>query len=430
MVYRKRMKVVFITLSMPDLIMPTLPLGLVSVATAAQHDGHEVRILDSAAGSDAAQQAAEAIASFAPDAIGLSVRNIDDQSRGDTRFLLEPLKTIVSSCRRLSKAPIILGGAGYSMYPERLLEWLDGDIGIKGDGEAALPAVLDHLRMGVDPAMIKGVYVKGRSPFKKICSILDLNKLPQPDPELWPCPMQGRQDVWLPFQTRRGCPLACSYCSTASIEGTSLRKRDPQAVAAHIRRHVEAGFKRFYCTDNTFNLPAEYARGLCRAFIGAELDISWACIVYPYKIDESLVADMARAGCVEVALGFESGSPVLLKNMRKRFTPDDVREAAGLFKKHSIKLNGYLLLGGPGETRDTVLESLRFAASLPLDFLKLTTGIRIYPETELARIAVSEGGVASDDDLLVPRFYLAEGLEGWLQDEIARWTASRPHWQG
>ena len=76
------------------------------------------------------------------------------------------------------------------------------------------------------------------------------------------------------------------------------------------------------------------------------------------------------------------------------------------------------------------LRALRFADSLPLDFLKLTAGIRIYPDTELARIAVSEGVIAADDDLLLPRFYLAEGLDGWLQDEIARWTASRPHWQG
>jgi radical SAM superfamily enzyme YgiQ (UPF0313 family) len=424
------MKVLLISLSMPDLIMPTLPLGLVSVATAVQRDGHEVRILDSSAGSDAGQQAAEAIAAFAPDAIGLSVRNIDDQSMRETRFLLDPLQALVAVCRRLLKAPIILGGAGYSMYPERLLAWLDADIGIKGDGEAALPAVLDHLRMGVDPAMIKGVYVTGRSPFKKSCIAPDFNKLQQPDPSLWPCPVEGRQDVWLPFQTRRGCPLACSYCSTASIEGTALRKRDPRTVAGHIRRHVETGFRRFYCTDNTFNLPADYARDLCRAFIDAALSVSWTCIVYPYKIDEELVADMARAGCVEVALGFESGSPVILKNMRKRFSLNDVRQAAELFKKHDIKLNGYLLLGGPGETRETVLQSLAFADSLPLDFLKITTGIRIYPETGLARIAASEGVIAADDDLLLPRFYLAHGLDGWIQDETALWVASRPNWQG
>ena len=424
------MNMLFVSLSMPDLIMPTLPLGIVSVATAAQQAGHDVQILELASGSDFKQLVADTIGAFTPDAIGISVRNIDDQSMREKRFLLEPLKAIVACCRRLSKAPIILGGAGYSMYPEVLLDWLDADIGIKGDGEAALPAVLDHLRMGVDVAMIKGVYVKGRSPFKKICSILDLNKLPQPDPALWPCPAEGRGDVWLPFQTRRGCPLACSYCSTASIEGTALRKRDPKTVAEHIGRQVEAGFKRFYCTDNTFNLPVDYARELCRALADAALPITWSCIVYPYKIEEGLVADMARAGCVEVALGFESGSPAMLKSMRKRFSPDDVRQAAELFKKHGIKLNGYLLLGGPGETRETVLESLSFADSLPLDFLKLTAGIRIYPDTELARIAVSEGVIAVDDDLLLPRFYLAQGLDGWLQDEISRWTATRPHWQG
>ena len=423
------MNMLFVSLSMPDLIMPTLPLGIVSVATAAQQAGHDVKILELASGGDFEQLAADAIAAFAPDAIGISVRNIDDQSMRDTRFLLEPLKAIAACCRRLSKAPIILGGAGYSMYPEVLLDWLKADIGIRGDGEAALPAVLDHLRMGVDPAMIKGVYVKGRSPFKKICSILDLNKLPQPDPALWPCPSEERGDMWLPFQTRRGCPLACSYCSTASIEGTALRKRQPKSVAEHIGRHVEAGFRRFYCTDNTFNLPVDYARDLCRAFIDAALPVTWSCIVYPYKIAEGLVADMSRAGCVEVALGFESGSPAILKSMRKRFSLDDVRQAAGLFKKYSIKLNGYLLLGGPGETQETVLESLRFADELPLDFLKISTGIRIYPDTELARTAMAEGVIAQNDDLLMPRFYFAGGLDGWIQDELSRWNATRPHWQ-
>jgi radical SAM superfamily enzyme YgiQ (UPF0313 family) len=344
-----------------------------------------------------------------------------------TRFLLDPLKKISETCRACSKAPIILGGAGYSMYPERLLEWLDADIGIRGDGEAGLPAALDHLQMGVDVSMLKGVYVRGRSPRKTLCAVPDMNRLCQPDPDLWPCTEQERSEVWLPFQTRRGCALDCSYCSTASIEGTTLRKRDPKAVAGHIRRHYEAGFRRFYCTDNTFNLPADYARDLCHALVRNGLPAVWSCIVYPYRVGEELVNDMARAGCVEVSLGFESGSPAMLKNMNKRFSLFDVRHAARLFHKQNIRLNGYLLLGGPGETRETVLESLTFADSLPLDFLKITTGIRIYPATALAQTAVSEGVITADDDLLQPCFYLARGLDGWIQEEVARWLASHPH---
>jgi len=424
------MKVLFLSVAMPDLIMPTLPLGVVSVATAARAVGHDVRLLDLPAGSDLAAAVAGAVADFAPDAIGLAVRNIDDQSMAGTRFLLDPLATVVSACRACSGAPVILGGAGYSMYPERLLEWLDADIGIKGDGEAALPAVLDHLGMGVEVSMVKGVYVRGRAPVKTACAVPDMSRLVQPDADLWPCSEQERAGLWLPFQTRRGCAFGCSYCSTASIEGTTLRSRDPKIVAGHIRRHYEAGFRRFYCTDNTFNLPADYARDLCHVLAKSALPVSWSCIVYPYRVGEELVADMARAGCAEVALGFESGSPAMLKSMNKRFSLFDVRHAARLFHKQGIRLNGYLLLGGPGETRETVHESLEFAGSLPLDFLKITTGIRIYPATALAAAAVSEGVIGHDDDLLYPRFYLAKGLDGWIQDEIARWAESRPRWQG
>jgi len=424
------MKVLFFSCSMPDLIMPTLPLGMVSVATAVQQADHDVKLVDVLPDCDFEAAVTAALKDFIPDAIGIAVRNIDDQSMTDTRFLLDPLKTITATCRALTKAPIILGGAGYSMYPELLLEWLDGDIGIVGDGEAGLPAVLDQLRLGVDVTMIKGVYVKSYTPVKKRCATPDFNRLPQPDPALWSCPAEGREEVWLPFQTRRGCALACSYCSTASIEGTTLRTRNSKHVAGHIRRHYEAGFRRFYCTDNTFNLPGDYARELCRALIDSVPPITWSCIVYPYKVAEDLVEDMARAGCTEISLGFESGSPAILKRMNKRFSVEDVRHAAGLFEKHGIKLQGYLLLAGPGETRDTVHESLVFADSLPLDFLKLTTGIRIYPGTGLARTAVSEGVIALDDDLLQPRFYCASGLDGWIQEEVARWTASRPHWQG
>ena len=214
-------------------------------------------------------------------------------------------------------------------------------------------------------------------------------------------------------------------CSRASSRRPSSRR-----CRASMYGVFEAGFRRFYCTDNTFNLPADYARELCRVFSKNALPVSWSCIVYPYRVGEELVADMAHAGCAEVALGFESGSPAMLKSMNKRFSLFDVRHAARLFNKQGIRLNGYLLLGGPGETRESVRESLEFADSLPLAFLKLTTGIRIYPETDLARAAVAEGVIGLDDDLLHPRFYLARGLSGWIQEEIARWTESRPHWQG
>ena len=103
-----------------------------------------------------------------------------------------------------------------------------------------------------------------------------------------------------------------SYCSTATIEGKITRKRSPTRVVEEIQRQAEQGYNRFFFVDNTFNLPVSYARELCRELIAAELGITWRCILYPTRVDEELVSLMVRAGCKEVALGFESGCEDIL----------------------------------------------------------------------------------------------------------------------
>jgi radical SAM superfamily enzyme YgiQ (UPF0313 family) len=145
-------------------------------------------------------------------------------------------------------------------------------------------------------------------------------------------------------------------------------------------------------------------------------------------MEESLVRAMAQSGCREVSLGFESGNQEMLNRMNKKFDLQSITRTSRLLHKYGIRQTGFLLLGGAGETRSSVAESLAFADSLPLDAVKLSAGIRIYPHTLLARLARQEGFIAPDDDLLYPRFYLAEGLEGWLDETVAAWMSTRPHW--
>jgi radical SAM superfamily enzyme YgiQ (UPF0313 family) len=142
-----------------------------------------------------------------------------------------------------------------------------------------------------------------------------------------------------------------------------------------------------------------------------------------------MVGLMARAGCEQVSIGFESGSGRMLKNMNKRFVPAKVRQISERLFEHGIKQMGFLLLGSPGETRESVEESLAFADSLQLDSLKITVGVRIYPHTHLAKMAVGDGIISSHDDLLFPRFYLTRGLEDWLPEAVKNWVTSRPHWR-
>ena len=222
--------------------------------------------------------------------------------------------------------------------------------------------------------------------------------------------------------------MGCSYCSTATIEGRVTRKRTPRFVVQEIGRLVERGFRRFHFVDNTFNLPAAYARELCREITARGLDIIWRCILYPWKVDEELAREMARAGCWEVSLGFESGNEKVLRGLNKRFSPDEVRRISRILGDCGIHRMGFLLLGGPGETRQSVEESLGFAESLRLEAMKVTAGIRIYPYTTLARIAVADGTTAPDDNLFLPRFYLVKELREWLPETVKRWLAERPNW--
>jgi radical SAM superfamily enzyme YgiQ (UPF0313 family) len=422
------MKVLFISVNIHQVNMITLPLGLACVATAAQRAGHEVHLIDLTSPDRWHEVLEQAIRDFRPDIMGISVRNIDDQARPATQFLLDEVKEVVKACRMLTKAPVVVGGAGYSIYPESVLAYLGADMGISGEGEIAFPALLDCMRQGRGVSEIPSLYLPGRGISVKHGIAEDLDDIPFPDERLWLAAERDKEDVWIPVQARRGCPMDCSYCSTAAIEGRSRRAHSPGSVIAMIERHAKAGFNKFYFTDNTFNIPSSYAQEICSRICDSGLKISWMCILYPWEMEEALVSDMAQAGCREVSLGFESGNQEMLNRMNKKFDLRTITRTACLLHKYGIRQTGFLLLGGPGETRSSVAESLAFADSLPLDAVKLSAGIRIYPHTPLARLALEEGVIAPDDDLLYPRFYLAEGLEGWLDETVAQWMSKRPHW--
>jgi len=422
------MKVLLISANTSDINMPTLPLGLVSVATVTKAAGHEVEVLDLLASQEPLAQVQAAIEKIRPNVIGIAVRNIDDQSMENTRFLLQEVKDVIVACRSHSRAPVILGGAGYSIFPESVLSFLGADAGIQGEGEAAFPELLDKLQKGASLADIPGIYLPGRGLQGERLFTKNLDSIPFPDEHLWTLPPSAGGDILIPLQTRRGCALGCNYCSTATIEGTALRKRSVERVVEGLARHAALGFKRFYFTDNTFNMPPSYALELCQRIIERKLDITWVCILYPGNIEEELISTMAEAGCREVSLGFESGCEKILSIMNKKYTLSEVRRTSELLVKYKIKQMGFLLLGGPGETKGSVEESLMFADSLPLDAMKISIGIRIYPGTELAQTAVADGLIAPEDELLLPKFYMVPGLEAWLRETVAAWMKTRPRW--
>jgi len=426
------MKILLISANTETMNMPVLPLGLASIARAAQDAGHSVKVINLMGDDDALKTIEEALDTFDPHAIGISVRNIDDQVMDPPHFLLEPVRDIIAFCKTRSRAPIVIGGAGYSIFPQAALDYLGADMGIQGEGENSFVAALKRIENKAPLSDVPGLYLpeKGLQRPIDVHAKIDPQRPPLPGVHMTiPATFSG-QPFYIPFQTRRGCPMNCSYCSTGSIEGTILRKRSIPDVVETLALYKKAGFDHFFFVDNTFNFPYSYATALCDAIIAKKLSIFWRCILYPWKIDDALVEKLAAAGCTDVSLGFESGSIETLKQLNKKYTLDDVRRISAMLKKHGVKQIGFLLLGGVGETRDTAMESLEFADSLDLDTMQITVGIRIYPNTPLARQAVEQGGIEATDDLLMPKFYIQKGLKDWLHETTAAWVAARLSWDG
>jgi radical SAM superfamily enzyme YgiQ (UPF0313 family) len=418
------MKVLLICANTETMNILPLPLGPALVAAAVRAAGHDAVLLNLMFEQNKQSAIQDRITELRPEVVGISVRNIDDQNMADPAFLLPPVREVVRTCRSACNAPIVLGGAGYSIFPESALRYLGADMGIQGEGETTFPLLLERMAKGVSVSGLPGLYLPGQQPPGRTF-VMKLDSLPLPEPNLWIPSLVHSSEVWIPVQSRRGCPLDCSFCSTSIIEGRPVRKHSHQALLAWVEQLVGKGFTQFHFVDNTFNLPPCYAKELCRRIVETGLQINIRCIVYPKWVDAELVNLMARAGCCEVALGFESGSETTLRSINKLFTPEEVRTVSRMFADAGVFRRGFLLLGGPGETKETVEESLAFGDSLNLDALKITVGLRIYPGTPLAAAALAEKVIWPGDDLLWPSFYLAPGLVDWLPERIAAYRAAR-----
>jgi radical SAM superfamily enzyme YgiQ (UPF0313 family) len=418
-------RVLLISANTETMNMPVLPLGLACVAAATRNAGNEVALLNLMFEGDPMLGIRNSIEDFRPDVIGISVRNIDDQNMPHPQLLFAPVREVIASCRSLSAAPIILGGAGYSIFPESALRYLGADMGIQGEGEVVFPVVVDRIGKGAQVSDIPGICLPGQPAEGRIFEG-NLDGLPLPEPSLWIPPGADNGKLWVPVQSRRGCPLDCTFCSTSAIEGRSVRRRSPDRMVKWLAELRETGCRNFNFVDNTFNLPPTYAKDLCRQVLQAELDLNLWCIIYPKWIDTELVELMRRAGCRQISFGFESGSERMLRRLHKRFDRKEVSTVSKMFAEAGIERMGFLLLGGPGETKDSVEVSLSFADSLNLEALKITVGLRIYRQTPLARTALSEGVIRADEDLLLPRFYLTPELRDWLPERVATYKTSRP----
>ena len=403
---------------------PVFPLGLSYLAGALQEAGHRLRAIDLCFADDPGTLVKSELSSSLPDAVILSIRNIDNVTYPGARSYLEGVKFLVDACR--GKTPVILGGSGFSLMPRELLDYFGGDYGVVGEGEEILPRLLERLARGESPLGLPGVVVRGHAEY---LPAVPVEKIGRPVRSLFQVERYNREGGMANLQTKRGCPFSCIYCTYPILEGSRLRLREVSDIIAEIQELVELnGAKYLYFVDDIFNYPMDFAEKLCRAMITAGLSINWSAFINPSFITPELITVMVEAGCDAFEFGTDSGSPAMLRNLGKSFSVDDVRSASALCREHGVDFAHYILFGGPGETEETLLESFALMDEVDPTAVIGMTGIRIYPGTPLHRQALEEKIITPDTSLLEPVFYLSPAVRDSLCDLVTAEALKRRNW--
>ncbi len=216
-------KVLLISLNRCDNPYPVFPLGLACLEAALHPAGYQTRWLDQQAD---AQSVPDVLASFQPDFVGISLRNIDDVVIKRRETFFDPLPELTRQVRAACAAPVILGGSGFSIFPQALLQLAGADFGIQGEGEASLPALLRALEQRADCSAIPGlVYRRNGGIVANPAQWLNLAGL---NPAIRPDSVTDyylRATSMLNIQTQRGCSSHCEYCTYPAIEGARFRRR-------------------------------------------------------------------------------------------------------------------------------------------------------------------------------------------------------------
>ena len=247
-------------------------------------------------------------------------------------------------------SPIILGGSGFSIFPDELMKMTGADHGIAGEGEEALADLLKHLIISLISHHIPTS--SHLQIFKSSNSNIDRYI------DFTPYLTKGVYSI----QTKRGCSHGCIYCTYPVIEGRSFRIRPPQEIAAEIREVYERlGTVTVEFVDSTFNDPAGHAEEICREIIKTKVKMRFRTMgINPRHVSPELFGLMKEAGFVQIDATPDTASRTVLRNMKKGFGLDDIIRMAEMIRAAQMPTMWFFLFGGPGENEDTVKETFHF----------------------------------------------------------------------
>jgi radical SAM superfamily enzyme YgiQ (UPF0313 family) len=410
---------------------PIAPIGLDYVAEAANAAGHFVRVLDLCWAHDWRAAVAEFFAEAEYGLTGITLRNTDDCGFTSRQSFLGDFADTVSTIRAQTDGLVVVGGVGFSVMPEQVLGLCNADAGVWGEGEFVLPELATRL--------------EERAEWRDLPNLLTWrdakwSRNPSGGQPLTHLPRMTRS--WLDnrryfgeggqagFETKRGCTGLCVYCADPVAKGQVVRTRPPGAVVDELEALVAQGIDHLHTCDSEFNIPEWHAAEICREMVLRRLGerLRWYAYCAPVPFSRELAELMRQAGCAGINFGVDSGDAEMLLRLKRGFVPSDISNAASWCREAGIVTMFDLLLGSPGETRDSVARTIGLMRQAAPDRVGVAVGVRVYPGTLLGESA-SRGeldpGLIGGGDALEPLFFLEptiatdifELLDGLIGDD-------------
>jgi len=365
-------------------------LGLGYLATYLRDNNIDVTLLDAQALNLSEQQLEEYFESNPYDIVGVTATTWQFPSS---------IKCCQIAKRSSSHSVTVMGGVHPTFFYGETLAFDDVDIIVRGEGEITLLELIKKISKKEPLHDVKGIAFKSNgnvvaTPEREV--IEDLDSLPFLDRNFFIKDYYKyytsvvRQKPCYSVICSRGCNFKCNFCSTHDF-WKKQRIRSPKKIVDEIEMLVnDFGARELEFMDDTFNATIEHAKEVCQEIIDRRLKILWRTSARVYPIDEELVRLMKRAGCWMVCYGVENGNPEMMKKIGKAITPEKVIKAFNLTEKAGIRTLAYFIIGLPGETEQTVKETIALQKKINPDFLVYGKAM-VFPGTQLYAKAVSLG---------------------------------------
>lgn len=414
---------------------PIAPIGLDYLSEALHGAGHVVKLLDLCWAEDVSWAIADFFRDAHFDLVGMTLRNTDDCAFTSRESFVPPFAQLARQVRRHTDARMVVGGVGFSVMPERVLGYLGReydlalDAGIWGEGEFALVELLARLEEGREWQATPGLVCRHEDGTwrRNPPAVHSLDRLPAMSRRWVDNPRYFRWGGQAGIETKRGCPGACIYCADPLAKGRQLRLRPPAEVADELECLLAQGIDHIHTCDSEFNLPGQHVLEICaeitRRGLGDKL--RWYAYCAPVPFTSEMAQAMRAAGCVGINFGADHGDAVMLRRLGRTYAPEAVVHATRLCHESGMVVMLDMLLGSPGETRESLLTAIECVQRAGPERVGISMGLRVYPGTPLeGRIAAGPSACAllGGKEPAEPRFYLEPAVAPFcfslLDDQI------------